>query len=97
MDTPAVRGGVSDGGVRLVSEGGRTPHLLASDLGCSEEAIRTWVRQAVFDEGRRADGPTSTGQAELAQLRRENRVLRTERDLLKKAAVFFARESEPTW
>jgi transposase len=81
--------------VRLVREGGRTPHQLAADLGCSEEAIRNWVKQADLDEGRRADGLTSAEQEELRRLRQENRVLRMERDLLKKAAAFFAKESEP--
>ena len=81
--------------VRLVREGGRTPRQLAADLGCSEEAIRNWLKQADLDEGRRADGLTTAEKEELAHLRRENRTLRMERDLLKKAAAFFARESEP--
>lgn len=81
--------------VRLVQEGGRTPRQLAADLGCSEEAIRTWVKQAQFDAGQRTDGLTTAERAELRQLRAENRVLRMARDLLKKAAAFFAKESEP--
>ena len=82
--------------VRLVREGGRTPRQLAVDLGCSEEAIRNWLKQTEIDEGKRADGLTTTEREELRRLRAENRVLRMERDLLKKAAAFFARESEPT-
>ena len=82
--------------VRLVREGGRTPRQLAVDLGCSEEAIRNWLKQADLDAGRRSDGLTTAEREELRQLRRENRVLRMERDLLKKAAAFFARDSEPT-
>ncbi len=82
--------------VRLVREGGRTPRELAADLGCSEETIRSWLKQAERDAGRRTDGLTSAERAELGRLRLENRVLRMERELLKKAAAFFARESEPT-
>lgn len=81
--------------VRLVQEGGRTPRQLAVDLGCSEEAIRNWLKQAQLDAGQRTDGLTTAEREELRQLRAENRVLRMERDLLKKAAAFFARESEP--
>lgn len=81
--------------VRLVQEGGRSPRQLAVDLGCSEEAIRTWVKQAQLDAGQRTDGLTTPERDELRRLRAENRVLRMERDLLKKAAAFFARESEP--
>ena len=81
--------------VRLVREGGRAPRELAADLGCSEEAIRSWLKQAELDEGRRSDGLTGPEKEELRQLRREVRTLRMERDLLKKAAAFFARESEP--
>lgn len=81
--------------VRLIREGGRTPRQLAVDLGCSEEAIRNWLKQAERDEGRRTDGLTTAEREELRQLRRENRVLRMERDLLKKAAAFFAREGDP--
>ncbi len=81
--------------VRLVREGGRTPRELAADLGCSEAAIRTWLRQADRDDGHRHDGLTSEERDELRRLRTENRVLRLERDLLKKAAAFFAKESDP--
>jgi transposase len=80
--------------VRLVREGGRTPRQLAADLGCSEEAIRSWLKQADLDAGRRSDGLTSEERAELRQLRAENRTLRMERDLLQKAAAFFAKESD---
>jgi transposase len=82
--------------VRLVREGGRNPEQLARDLGCTAQSIRNWVRQADLDEGRRSDGLTSAERAELRQLRAENRMLRLERDLLKKAAAFFAKESDPT-
>ena len=82
--------------VRLVREGGRTPEQLAEDIGCSGQVIRNWLRQADLDAGRRRDGLTTTERDELRRLRAENRVLRMERDLLKKAAAFFARESDPS-
>jgi transposase len=81
--------------VRLIREGGRHPEQLAPDLGCSGQVIRNWVRQADLDAGRRNDGLTTAEREELRQLRAENRVLRMERDLLNKAAAFFARESDP--
>ena len=79
--------------VRLVRGGGRNPGELARDLGCSAQAIRNWVRQADLDEGRRTDGLTTAEREELGRLRRENRVLREEREILRKAAAFFARET----
>jgi transposase len=79
--------------VRLVREGGRTPRQLAEDLGCSDETVRNWVRQADLDAGRRTDGLTTAEREELAQLRREVRVLREEREILRKAATFFAKEA----
>ncbi len=82
--------------VQLVREGQRNPEELSRDLGCSAQVIRTWVKQAELDEGRRHDGLTSSEREELRRLRAENRVLRMERDLLKKATAFFARETDPT-
>ena len=79
--------------IRLVREGGRTPQQLAQDLGCSAETIRNWLKQAERDAGQRRDGLTTAEHEELRQLRAENRVLRMERDLLKKAAAFFAKET----
>jgi transposase len=82
--------------VRLVREGDRNPEQLARDLGCTAQSIRTWIRQADLDEGRRGDGLTSAAREELRRLRAEVRVLKLERDLLKKAAAFFARDTEPS-
>jgi transposase len=80
--------------VRLVREGGRTPEELARDLGCTGQTIRNWLKQADLDVGRRHDGLTTAERDELRRLRSEVRTLRMERDLLKKAATFFARESD---
>ncbi len=82
-----------DEAVRLVRAGERNPEELGRDLGCSAQAIRNWVRQADLDAGRRSDGLTTAEREELARLRRENRVLREEREILRKAATFFAKEA----
>ena len=82
--------------VRLVREGGRNPEQLARDLGCTAQSIRTWVRRADLDDGRRTDGLTTAEREELRRLRAEVRVLKMERDLLKKAAAFFARDTDPS-
>jgi transposase len=75
--------------VRLVREEGRTPTELAREFEPSVQSIANWVAQADIDAGRR-DGLTSEERAELKRLRSENRVLRMEKDLLEKAAAFFA-------
>ena len=72
---------------------GRTPGELAREFEYSVSAIRNWVRQAGRDEGRREDGLTTAELEELRRLRRENRQLREEREILKKAAAWFARET----
>jgi len=72
---------------------GRTPGELAREFEPSSQAIRNWVRQADRDDGRRNDGVTSAEREELSRLRRENRQLRTEREILAKAAAWFARET----
>ena len=79
--------------VELVRSG-RTPEALAKEFEPSAESIRNWVKQDDRDEGRRADGLTSAEREELTRLRRENRTLRVEREILSKAAAWFARESE---
>ena len=78
--------------IELVHKG-RRPEELARQFDPSAQAIRNWVRQADRDEGRRQDGLTPEEQAELRRLRRENRSLREEREILKKAAAWFARET----
>ena len=73
---------------------GRTPEELAREFEPSAQAVRNWVRQAELDEGRRKDGLTSQELGELRRLRRENRRLKLEREILSKAAAWFARETE---
>ena len=65
---------------------------LAKDLGISESCLRNWVQQADIDEGRR-EGLTTAERDELTKLRREVRVLKMERDILSRAAAFFATEN----
>jgi transposase len=72
---------------------GRTPRELSESLGVSEQTLRNWRRQDQIDRRERDDGLTTDERAELARLRRENQRLRQERDLLKRAAAFFATES----
>ena len=72
---------------------GRSPEELGREFEPSAQAIRNWVVQADRDEGRRADGLTSPEREELRRLRRENRQLRQEREILAKAAAWFARET----
>jgi transposase len=73
---------------------GRTPRELAEALGVSEQTLRNWRRQDQVDRHERDDGLTSDEREELRRLRRENARLKQERDLLKRAAAFFAAETE---
>ena len=80
--------------VRLVQASGRSVYQVALDLDLTETALRRWVQQAEIDSGQGPLGALTTEQlVELRELRRENRRLRMERDFLKKAAAFFAKES----
>lgn len=79
--------------VELVRSG-RTPEELSREFEPTAQSIMNWVRQAERDAGRRTDGPTSVEREELIRLRRENQRLRQERDILSKAAAWFARESK---
>jgi transposase len=72
---------------------GRAPRELSESLGVSEQTLRNWRRQDQIDRRERDDGVTTDERAELARLRRENTRLRQERDLLKRAAAFFATEN----
>ena len=79
--------------VELVRSG-RTPEELAKEFEPSAQAIRNWVSHADRDEGRRADGLTTAEREELRRLRREIRQLKIEREILAKAAAWFARETD---
>ena len=78
--------------VELVRSG-RTPEELSREFEPTAQAIWNWVRQAERDAGRRDDGLPEAERAELARLRRKNRQLRQEREILAKAAAWFARET----
>jgi transposase len=82
--------------VRLVRNSGKPAADVARRLEVSTETLRLWVRQADRDEGRRHDGLTTEETAEVQRLRREVRTLREEREILLKAAAFFARETGQT-
>lgn len=72
---------------------GRTPESLSKEFKVSAQSIRNWDRQAALDAGRRTDGLTTEEREELTRLRREVRTLREEREILKKAAAWFAKET----
>ena len=72
---------------------GRSPEELAQEFEPTAQSIRNWVKQADLDEGRRQDGLTTAEHEELHRLRRENKRLRLEREILAKAAAWFARET----
>jgi transposase len=78
--------------LRLMREEGRTPEQLERELGVSAQTLRNWRRQEAVDAGR-APGLTTDERARLRELERENRILREEREILKKAAGFFAAET----
>jgi transposase len=80
--------------VRLCQVGDRSIAQVAADLDLTETALRAWVKQAEIDTGKGTkDALTSSEREELQQLRRENKRLLMEREILKKAAAFFAKES----
>ena len=82
------------GAVKLVLDEGKTVAQVARDLDLVPSAFAKWVRQARVDRGQgRPDQLTTDEKAELAKLRKENRELRLEREILKKAAAFFAKEN----
>jgi transposase len=79
--------------VELLKRSGKSVPVLASELGVSPQSLRNWSRQIDVDEGRR-EGLSSEEREELRRLRREVRTLAEEREILKKAAAFFAKDSE---
>ena len=80
--------------VRLCSVGGRTIRQVASDLDLTETALRDWVKRAAIDAGNGPpDALTTAEREELQRLRRDNKRLLMERDILKKATAFFAKEN----
>jgi transposase len=82
------------GAVRLVLDEGQTVAAAARDLGLTESSLRNWVERARADRTKGKTGLTTAEREELARLRKENRELRTEREILKKAAAFFARHQQ---
>jgi len=78
--------------VELAREGNKPIAQIAKDLGMSESGLRRWIGQADIDQGRK-EGLSTTERAELIRLRRENRVLQMENEILKRAAAYFAREN----
>ena len=81
--------------VRLLRTSGRPIRQIAEELGVNQQTLRNWRNQADVDEGHK-EGLTTEEREELRRLRRENRTLRMEREVLKKAAAFFAREEDKT-
>lgn len=79
--------------VELARTSGKPVAQVARDLGVSGQTLHTWIKQADVDAGKR-EGLSTEEREELRRLRRENRTLVQEREILKKAAAFFARESE---
>jgi|SRR6476660_3971782 len=82
-----------EGAIRLVLDEGKTIAQVARDLDLTESALSAWVKQARADRSHGKTGLTTDERAELAQLRRDVHELRMERDLLKKATAFFAKQS----
>jgi transposase len=81
------------GAVRLVLDEGKTVAQAARDLGLTASALGLWVKHARADRSNGKTGLTTEERAELARLKKENRELRLEREILRKAAAFFAKEN----
>ena len=82
--------------VQLVQGGDRSQREVAEEFGISTDSVRRWVQQAERDQGSRQDGLRTSEREELSRLRRENRQLQMDREILSKAAAWFARETDST-
>jgi len=83
------------GAIRLVLDEGKSVGAAARDLDLTESSLRNWVERARADRGKGKPGVLTTAEREeLGRLRKENRELRTEREILKKAAAFFAKHQQ---
>ncbi len=82
--------------VQLVQGGDRSQREVAEEFGISTDSVRRWVQQAERDQGSRQDGLRTSEREELSRLRRENRQLKLDREILSKAAAWFARETNST-
>jgi transposase len=81
------------GAIRLVLDEGKTVAVAARDLGLTESSLRNWVEQARADRTKGRTGLTTAEREELVRLRKELRIVQEEREILKKAAAFFAKQS----
>jgi transposase len=81
-----------EGAVALARQGDRPVAEIAKELGIAESCLRNWLKQDQVDRCERSDGVSSAEREELRQLRRENARLKQEKEILRKAAAFFARE-----
>jgi transposase len=77
-----------------LARAGRSPDELAKEFEPTAQTIRNWIKQSELDHGQRQDGLTSDEKTELTRLRKENKQLRLEREILSKAAAWFAQETE---
>jgi len=81
-----------EGALALVRQGDRSIPEIARELSIAESCLRNWVKREQLDRGERDDGLTTAEREELKRLRRENARLRQEKEILRKAAAFFARD-----
>jgi transposase len=77
-----------------LAQAGRGPDDLAHEFGLARQTVRNWIKQSELDSGRRSDGLTSEEREELFKLRKQVKQLTIEREILSKAAAWFARETE---